>query len=67
MEQRLHRLSFDVKQTMECVKEAYDAEQLYPVNPNLVLSIDDTTLFVFEGSAGGKEDWEWEYDGGLRV
>ena len=35
-------------------------DQLYPVNPNLVLSTDDTTVFVFKGAADDKEDWEWE-------
>lgn len=45
---------------MDWMKEAMNAEQVYPVNPNLVVSTDDTTLFVFEGSKDNSDEWEWK-------
>jgi len=34
---------------------------LHPAaNPNLILSTDDNTLFVFKGSADNEEDWDWK-------
>ena len=45
------------------VKNALQAENVYPANPNLILSTDDTTLFVFEGKATGKgreDSWDWK-------
>jgi hypothetical protein len=57
----MEKLSFDAKETIEMIKEAYGADDIYPVNPNLILSTDDTTLFVFEGAKDSKEDdWEWK-------
>jgi len=41
------------------VKQAFDSEQAYPVDPNFVFSTDDTTLFVFEGSTGDGEECKW--------
>ena len=41
-------------------KEAFGADEIYPVNPNLVLSTDDTTVFVFEGTPRGSSDWQWK-------
>lgn len=54
------KLGEDAVETMEWMKEAMNADKIFPVNPNLVLSTDDTTLFVFEGSAEGNDDWEWK-------
>mmetsp|Transcript_24743 Transcript_24743/g.53376 ORF Transcript_24743/g.53376 Transcript_24743/m.53376 type:complete len:130 (+) Transcript_24743:1024-1413(+) len=54
------RLSDDAQETIEWVKEAYSTDELYPVDPNLILSTDDTTLFVLEGAADGSGDWEWK-------
>jgi len=56
-------LSNNAKETIEWVKEACSAEQLHPVNPNLILFTDDTTLFVFEGAVGGKGYWHWKLIG----
>jgi len=56
---RPERLSKSAKETVLWVKQAYGATEVYPVNPNLVLSTDDTTLFVFEGTSVDS-DWEWK-------
>lgn len=42
--------------------DAVEAALLNTVNPNLVLSTDDTTLFVFEGTSkdGKSDDWDWK-------
>ena len=50
------------KDTLQMVRQAIETEEIYPENPNLVLSTDDTTLFVFEGKVSGtdKEDWDWK-------
>ena len=58
----LDKLSASTKETIEMVKVAFRAEEVYPANPNLVLSTDDTTLFVFEGKSvdGGDEEWAWK-------
>ena len=45
---------------MEWMKKAMNADKIFPVDPNLVLSTDDTTLFVFEGSSEGSDEWEWK-------
>ena len=44
------------------VKLALGTDNIYPVNPNLTLSTDDPTIFVFEGTTSetGKKDWEWK-------
>ena len=55
-----HKLSASALETIEWVKEAYGSEEIHPVDPNLILSTDDTTLFVFEGAADGRGDWEWK-------
>ena len=54
------QLSASAKETMAWMKEAYDGDDVYPVDPNLILSTDDTTLFVFEGAKEGKGDWDWK-------
>ena len=37
-------------------------DEIHPVDSNLVLSTDDTILFVFEGTSndGCNDDWEWK-------
>ena len=58
--ENLHQSTRD---TIVMVKQALKAENVYPANPNLVISSDDTTLFTFEGRATGKGDdleWEWK-------
>ena len=54
------KISASTKETIKMVKEAFGADEIYPANPNLVLSTDDTTLFVFEGTSEGSEDWGWK-------
>jgi len=48
--------------TIEMITKVLGCESVYPVNPNLVLSTDDTTLFVFEGTTkeNGEEEWDWK-------
>ena len=50
-----NELSGYAKETMEWMKKAMNADKIFPVDPNLVLSTDDTTLFVFEGTVKGDE------------
>ncbi len=58
---RSEKLSKQAKETLDCMKEALDADEIYPVNPNLVLSTDDMTLFSFQGTKNGSSDkWEWK-------
>ena len=52
-------LRADAKETIEWMKTAMNAKEIFPVNPNLVLSTDDTSLFVFEGKQTSG-DWEWK-------
>ena len=52
------KISASTKETTKMVKETFGADEIYPANPNLVLSTDDTPLFVFEDTSGGSEDWE---------
>lgn len=54
------RMNKCAKETMQWMKEAFDGDEVYPVDPNLVLSTDDTTLFAFEGAADGEGDWSWK-------
>ena len=54
------KLSGQAQETMDWMKEALGANQLYPVNPNLTLSTDDTTLFAFEGVKNSEGEWEWK-------
>lgn len=59
----VENLASSTRTTVEMVKNALQAENVYPANPNLVFSTDDTTLFVFEGTPpakGGEEEWEWK-------
>ena len=53
-------LSASAKETVQWVKEAYESDNIHPIDPNLLLSTDDTTIFVFEGVQGGSEEWEWK-------
>ena len=50
----------DALMTTDSMKEALCAKEVYPVNPNLVLSTDNITLFVFEGANNSTDDWEWK-------
>ena len=57
---RAENLDKDALETTDSMKEALCAKEVYPVNPNLVLSTDDTTLFVFEGANNSTDNWEWK-------
>ena len=58
---RKKKLSPAATETIEWVKEALNAEHIHPVNTNLLLSSDDSTLFVFEGATNKDSgDWEWK-------
>ena len=49
---RMHKpdlWSKSAKETTEWVKEAFEEKEMYPVDPNLILSTDDTTLFALKG------------------
>ena len=52
------KISKSTTETIEMAKEAFGANDVYPVIPNLVLSTDDTTLFVFDGASDDSGDWE---------
>jgi hypothetical protein len=48
---------------IEMVKKTFWGRQVFLVHLSLVLSTDDTTLFVFEGKAcgmGEEDEWEWK-------
>lgn len=53
-------LGTDALETMEWMKKVMNADKIFPVNPNLVLSTDDTSLFVFEGQSNNNNDWDWK-------
>lgn len=53
-------MSVAAKETIDWVKKAYGDEEVYPVDPNLVMSTDDTTVFAFEGMKDGIGKWEWK-------
>ena len=59
---KFDKLSASTKETVEMVKQVFGLDEIYPANPNLVLSTDDTTLFLFEGTSveGGDEEWDWK-------
>ncbi|KAL9178336.1 hypothetical protein ACHAXT_001764 [Thalassiosira profunda] len=52
-------LNPDVQETLKIVKEALGADEIHPIDNNLAISTDDTTLFVFEGCAKTGE-WQWK-------
>ncbi|KAL7536826.1 LOW QUALITY PROTEIN: hypothetical protein ACHAXR_007426 [Thalassiosira sp. AJA248-18] len=57
---RPDKLTASSKESMDWVREALNSKDIYPVNPNLVLSTDDTTLFVFDGANNESDDWAWK-------
>ena len=50
---KLHERALE---TVEWMKKALKAESVHPVNPNLVTSCDDSTIFAIEGIKGGAGD-----------
>ena len=57
---QLDKLDPQALETVEWMKTALEAESVHPVNPNLVTSCDDSTMFVIEGVKGGAGEWEWK-------
>ena len=58
---RFDKLSASTLETIDMVKQAYGTDNVYPVNPNLALSTDDTIIFAFEGTIRNpEEDWDWK-------
>ena len=59
----METVSLATEETIEMVKKGFGVDEIFPVHPNLVLSTDNTTLFVFEGNAHGvgeEDGWEWK-------
>ena len=58
----MDKLLVSMNDTVEMTKTAFDAEEVYPIHPNLDLSTDDTTSFAFEGRSveDGNEEWDWK-------
>ena len=57
---KVDKLDSRAIETIELTKIALEADNVYPVIPNLVTSCDDSTNFVIEGVQGGTGDWEWK-------
>ena len=57
---QLDKLDPQATETVDWMKSALDAESVWAVNPNLIFSSDDTTLFAIEGVQGGGGEWEWK-------
>lgn len=57
---QIDRLDQQTAETVERMKIALEAELVYPANPNLVTSCDDSTIFAIEGVQGGAGEWEWK-------
>jgi len=54
------KLSKSTKETIELMKEALGVDHVYPVNPNLSTSTDDTTIWKSVVAQGGNGEWEWK-------
>ena len=56
----MNTLSALVNDTVEISNRVFDTEDVYLIHPYIVLSIEDTTFFVFAGRSvdGGDEEWE---------
>ena len=49
----MEKLSSATNETIQMAGKAFGVDEVYPLHQHLVLSTDDTTLFVFEGKARG--------------
>lgn len=54
------KLDDDVRETFEMTKAALGADDIYFVHPQLVLSIDDSRVFAFEGTVDESGEWSWK-------
>ena len=57
---KMDELSEKALETMDWMKKALGADSIYPVNPNLLFSTDDTVFFAFEGTKNKQGEWEWK-------
>ena len=57
---QVDKLDSRATEIIEWMKIALEADNVYPVNPNLVTSGDDSTIFTIEGVQGRTGDWEWK-------
>jgi len=55
------KLTEDAAYTLKQAAGAYGVANIFPVNPNLVLSTDDTTVFAFSGASTDGSDWSWKF------
>lgn len=53
-------LSQNAVETLEMVSDAYGVDSVYPVDPNLVISVDDTTVFACNAINDGS-NWDWKF------
>ena len=53
-------LNRDARESVDWMKSALQATEIYPVNPNLVMSTDDSTMFAMEGVTNDAGDWDWK-------
>lgn len=53
-------LSSSVLETIDLMKEALGAEEVYTVDPNLVMFTDDVVIYAFESSSANGDEWEWK-------
>ena len=60
---QVDKLDSRATEIIEWMKIALEADNVYPVNPNLVTSGDDSTIFTIEGVQGRTGDWEWKIVG----
>ena len=54
------KLKSNAVETLDWMRKALDATSIYPVNPNLLFSTDDTVFFTFEGRKNSDGQWEWK-------
>jgi hypothetical protein len=55
-------LSDDVRETFDLAREALDADDVYFAHPSLIGSVDQSTLFGFEGvTEDDKDEREWKW------
>ena len=59
---KFNKLSMLTNKTLDMMIHTFVLDEICPANPNLVLSTDDTTFFVFEEKPEGSngDEWEWK-------
>ena len=59
----LDKLTVSTKKTIGSIAKTSFGSDDYPAHPDLVLSSDDSTIFVFEEKARGEDsdiEWNWK-------